>query len=334
MSDLTIRGWFKTVVSDLTDGAFALVRMTKQRGLHINLRNDAGTEIGTVTNPLVTSGGGGSGSNAAAGLTGAAVPTSADYVGFNVGGNLVGVSGANPLPVSASVSFTDPAEGVPGAAAPAQAIQIGGTDGTNLRAAHVSAAGAVTVDGSGATQPISGSVTAVQATGTNLHVVVDSAPTTAVTNAGLTNLDVALSTRTKPADQQHAIIDSGTTTVTQATGTNLHVVVDSAPSTTVSGTVAVSNTSFAATGSATPADATALPTTAQLHEAYAMLYNGVSFDMQRGTSVHGALVTDPAIWTLIGLTRLMLTEMRALRLNFSAVSGMYVEDDSLETTVQ
>lgn len=31
----------------------------------------------------------------------------------------------------------------------------------------------------------------------------------AVTNSGLTNLDVALSTRTKPADQQHTIIDSG-----------------------------------------------------------------------------------------------------------------------------
>jgi hypothetical protein len=30
----------------------------------------------------------------------------------------------------------------------------------------------------------------------------------AVTNSGLTNLDVALSTRTKPADQQHTIVDS------------------------------------------------------------------------------------------------------------------------------
>jgi hypothetical protein len=40
----------------------------------------------------------------------------------------------------------------------------------------------------------------------------------AVTNAGLTNLDVALSTRTKPADQQHAIIDSGAVTNTLATG--------------------------------------------------------------------------------------------------------------------
>jgi hypothetical protein len=41
-----------------------------------------------------------SGGNAAASPTGAAVPGSADYTGFNSGGNLVGVSTANPLPVS------------------------------------------------------------------------------------------------------------------------------------------------------------------------------------------------------------------------------------------
>lgn len=68
-----------------------------------------------------------------------------------------------------------------------------------------------------ATQPISGSVsvssaptTAVTGTfwQTTQPVSLASAPTTAVTNAGLSNIDVALSTRTKPADQQHTIIDS------------------------------------------------------------------------------------------------------------------------------
>lgn len=68
--------------------------------------------------------------------------------------------------------------------------------------------GRLKVDGSGVTQPVSGTV-------------------------AVTNLDVALSTRTKPSDQQHAIIDSGTTVVTQGTGTNLHVVVDAAPTTSV-----------------------------------------------------------------------------------------------------
>lgn len=55
---------------------------------------------------LLTSGGGGGGGNAAAGLTGAAVPTSADYLGINVGGNLVGVSSANPLPIVGQVVTT------------------------------------------------------------------------------------------------------------------------------------------------------------------------------------------------------------------------------------
>jgi len=70
-----------------------------------------------------------SGGNAAASPTGAAVPASADYLGFNVAGNLVGVSATNPLPVSASVSFTDPAESVVGAATPTSAIQLGWNSG-------------------------------------------------------------------------------------------------------------------------------------------------------------------------------------------------------------
>jgi hypothetical protein len=42
---------------------------------------------------------GGPSGNAAAGTTGAPVPASADYIGYNSGGNLVGVSASNPLPV-------------------------------------------------------------------------------------------------------------------------------------------------------------------------------------------------------------------------------------------
>lgn len=53
---------------------------------------------------LQVTGGGGGGGNAAAGPTGSPVPGSADYLGINVGGNLVGVSAANPLPVSISAT--------------------------------------------------------------------------------------------------------------------------------------------------------------------------------------------------------------------------------------
>lgn len=50
-----------------------------------------------------------SGGNAAASPTGAAVPASADYTGFNSGGSLIGVSAANPLPVvqTAAVDVSD-----------------------------------------------------------------------------------------------------------------------------------------------------------------------------------------------------------------------------------
>ena len=58
----------------------------------------------------------------------------------------------------------------------------------------------------------SGAVNVSQATGTNLHAVIDSGAVT-VSQATGTNL--------------HAVIDSGSTVVTQATGTNLHAVVDS-----------------------------------------------------------------------------------------------------------
>lgn len=66
--------------------------------------------------------------------------------------------------------------------------------------------------------------TVFQSSGANLHVNVDSAPTTTVIQPTGTNL--------------HAILDSGSvTTVVQGTGGNLHVNVDSAPTTTVTGTV-------------------------------------------------------------------------------------------------
>lgn len=76
------------------------------------------------------------------------------------------------------------------------------------------------------------------------HVIVDTAPSTAVTNAGLTNIDVLLSSRTKPADQQHTILDSGTlTSITNAlpSGTNVigHVIADTGSTTAVTGNVTV-----------------------------------------------------------------------------------------------
>jgi hypothetical protein len=73
--------------------------------------SDGTNPLGTITNPLYASFSGSAG-NAAAGPTGSAVPNSADYLGFNVAGNLVGVSSVNALPVTGTItavtSITNP----------------------------------------------------------------------------------------------------------------------------------------------------------------------------------------------------------------------------------
>lgn len=95
-----------------------------------------------------------------------------------------------PLPTGASTAAKQPAPGIAGTASSDVLTVQGITSMTALK-----------TDGSGVTQPISGSVTVAQATGSNLHTVIDAG--TAVIG--------------------HVIADSGsTTTVTQATASNLN----------------------------------------------------------------------------------------------------------------
>lgn len=126
--------------------------------------------------------------NAAASATGSGVPAAADYIGWNDGGNLVGVSAAKPLPISGNITASNPSVSATGAAIPSSATMVGGSDGTNLNAllvesashpnlrvgiyqganeATVTAGNALKVDGSSVTQPVSGTVTANA--GTNLN---------------------------------------------------------------------------------------------------------------------------------------------------------------------
>lgn len=70
----------------------------------------------------------------------------------------------------------------------------------------------------------SGSVTATQATGSNLHTVIDSGAVT-VSQATASNLNANVSQAT--GSNLHTVVDSGSITATQATGSNLHMVVDS-----------------------------------------------------------------------------------------------------------
>lgn len=100
-------------------------------------------------NPLPVTGTFAGGGNAAASATGAPVPASADFTGFNVGGNLVGVSAANPFPITitnASVAVTGAffqttqpvslaSVGLTGTTAPTSATLVGRVDANgNLQA--------------------------------------------------------------------------------------------------------------------------------------------------------------------------------------------------------
>jgi hypothetical protein len=135
-----------------------------------------------------------------------------------------------------------------------------------------------------ATQAVSGPLTDTQLR--NSAVLVSLASTTvtgnvAVTNAGLSNVDVALSTRTKPSDQQHAIVDSGT--LTANAGTNLNT---SLLSLETGGNLAAAATSAASidtklTSQATSAKQDALNTAiALLATATAQTSGNASLDFQ------------------------------------------------------
>ena len=99
---------------------------------------------GTVAEVIYNVGaGGGGGSNAAAGITGIAVPASASYTGFNVGGNLVAVSAANPLPITGTISATTTAN----ASAAAPTYTAGSNPLSVDLAGNLRVAGAVSISG-------------------------------------------------------------------------------------------------------------------------------------------------------------------------------------------
>lgn len=202
--------------------------------------------------------------NAAAGPTGAAVPASADYIGINVGGNLVGVSASNPLPISGTISASNPSVSTTGTAIPASATMIGASDGTNLDALKVesaanpnlrvgiysganettvTASNALKVDGSAVTQPVSNAGTfAVQVSsalpaGTNVigHVIADSGSTTAVTQATAASLNATVVGTGTFSVQNTAATPAGTNLIGQVSASN-------ETSTVYSGTTALTPT--------------------------------------------------------------------------------------------
>ena len=68
-------------------------------------------------------------------------------------------SDQSPIPITGTITASNPSIGTNGAAAPASSTQAAGKDGSgNLRPLQVSTAGVLSVDGSAVTQPVSGSV--------------------------------------------------------------------------------------------------------------------------------------------------------------------------------
>jgi hypothetical protein len=143
---------------------------------------------------LIVNVGAGSSGNAAASATGSAVPASADYGGVNVAGTLRGRTGANP---SGSIfsAHTD----------------LTSVGGTSLALGQATMAGSlpVAIASNQGAVPVSGTVTVAQATGTNLHAVIDSGTISASQN-GTWNVGI------------NAALPAGTNQIG-------HVVVDSAP---------------------------------------------------------------------------------------------------------
>jgi hypothetical protein len=140
--------------------------------------SDGTNALGVSGNPLYVQGAI-SATNPSVGTTNTPAPASATEIGvIDSGGKLQGVSSTNPLPVSVTAIVADSVnQGNPNT--PANAWPVEMTDGTNVLGTPTYP---VRTDPTGTTtQPVSGTLTVQQTTGTNLHVVVDSAPTTAVT---------------------------------------------------------------------------------------------------------------------------------------------------------
>ena len=89
----------------------------------------------TVTNPSA----GGGGSADVQYVDGTTTPThpTGNAIAFDNGGTLKTVSNANPLPISGSISATNPSVGTDGSAIPTSSTLLGGSDGTNLQPLQV-----------------------------------------------------------------------------------------------------------------------------------------------------------------------------------------------------
>lgn len=125
----------ETISSDPSEDQAAALRITAKRGLHVNLRNSSGTEVGTAGAALRVD------------PTGATTQPTLD---------------TNSASIKTAVELLDDAVATIASATPSKGVLAAGHDGTNARAVKVATDGSVAVHDNSGSLTVDGTVTANQ----------------------------------------------------------------------------------------------------------------------------------------------------------------------------
>src|SRR5215472_13372071 len=372
-------GVFQTTATNnaLTNGQAGAWQMTANRAGFVNLRNAAGTELATSGAPLRVDPTG----TTTQPISGTVTVTQGTAANLNatVSGTVTANQGGAPWTVTSSsatapVSTMNSASAATGQNAAISACfdDVSPTTITennfgylrmstnrnlygtirdaagNERGANVTAANALVVDGSGVTQPISGTVTVTQATAANLNATVTG--TVAATQSGTWNINnisgtVSLPTGAATSANQPTAAAIGSTTSGQTGNLAMGAVTTAAPSYTTATTNNLSLTTAGAlrvdgSGATQPVSGTvtanqggtwnitnvsgtvSLPTGASTSANQpSNAGQGSTTSGQTGTLAMGAVTTGNPTYVTAQTSPLSLDTSGALRVNVIAGSG-------------
>lgn len=279
-------------------------------GYEVNVQ--PGVAIPAGTSGILASGSDGTNSRfIAVDSSGRVVVVGAGVAGTPAGGvvSVQGVSGGQAIPISGTVTATNASTGATGASPPSQATYIAGLSTTSapsytnnqLNALSLTLSGALRVDGSAVTQPVSGTVTANQGGTWNINNISGtiSLPTGAATETTLASrlADSTFTTRINTLGQK-----------TMANSTPVVIASDQS-AITITGTVA-------GTGNFTVVQGTASNLRAQTASESA---TGASPPPSAGLT-GGSVTTSAPTYTNGQMSALSLTTAGALRVDGSGVT--------------
>jgi hypothetical protein len=257
-----------------------------------------------------------------------------------------GNASGTPIPISGSITATNPSVSTTGSAPPGSATYIGGSVTTSsptyttgqMSGLSLTTAGALRVDASATTQPISGSVsitgtpsvtvssgtvTVTQATGTNLHTVIDSGTvaisgTVAVTESGTWTVQPGNTANTTP---WLATINQGGNSAT-VTASNALKVDGSATTQPISGTITANagTGTFAVSGTVTANIGTSGSLALDTSVSKLTLAQGSTTSGESGPLIQGAVTTASPTYTTSQTSPLSLTTAGALRVDASSTT--------------